>query len=114
MVNIENLTNQEISDEIEDLEEQGFMYWQEWTMDSPRAPDRFELPSGEILDESELIKLARKTKLKMGDKNSIEIHKALRYYDLIMSEQFADERFKYSSFRDDKDISNCMKKYNQN
>ncbi len=108
---MENLeSHSEIIQEIASLEKEGFSYLQEWQMGF-YAPDRFEMPSGIILDEKELATFFNKTKLKFGNKSHLEITKTLRYQELINSEEYDETRLSYPSFIDNADEFNCMRKY---
>ena len=111
MKKLEELTKQEVQKEIGSMETMGFQYLQQWQMEFG-TPDRFKLPSGFILDETELTTFFQKTKPQIGNKKHLEIINALRYYELITSEQYTKQRFGYPSFIDKKDEEKCRKKYN--
>ena len=87
---------------IENFEKTGYMFYQAWTMDEPRTPDRIKIPSGEIMSIDEL------ENLEFGE---VEKRNALEYYYLLRQLPI-DKRDHYDSFIDNTDIENCMVKYN--
>jgi len=94
------------------FERLGFDFLPDWTMDEPRTPERILMPSGRIMDLSEIQKNSQITEF--GNRDQIECMEALEFYGLVR-DLSADERYsRYNaSFIDDQDVQRCVAKYSK-
>lgn len=97
--------------DLEYYEKIGFDFYQAWTMDNPRVPDRIKMPSGRIMDINEIDKSLEK--LEFGNLEQIEGIRALEFYGLVRELVVNERQERYpTSFQDNEDMKECGRKYN--
>lgn len=106
-----NISEKELFYEINLFEIKGFQYLQEWRINNPITPNRFQLPSGKILDEDELLSFFNIIRPEFGNLEHIEIRNCLRYYNLINSPLYNGMSKGYCSFLNAPDEFDCLRKY---
>lgn len=98
-----------IEKQLEWFEKKGFLFLPAWTMDSPITPDRIKFPSGNIFDMAEIYGYLANTSETIKEK---DYSQASEYYTLIRELDVKERHETYTfSFMDEKDISDCARKY---
>ncbi len=107
---------------INHYEKKGYQFLSDWNSgkllirkpeDEPYIPERICLPSGRILDETEL--LAELVSSKVGSKKRGELEDAFYYYNALLHEDMGTKRHDYaSSFLDEEDEQRTTEKYSKN
>jgi hypothetical protein len=105
------MKREEILEQLEKYEKQGFDFFPAWTMDKPITPDRVKIPLGNIFDIREMESLIR-IKPSFGDRRHLQIAEGINFYNLLR-ELSADERYsRYSeSFDGAGDLEWCRIRY---
>lgn len=98
-----------MEDKLKKLEDEGYDFLLDWTMDDPIVPERVMTPSGLILSIEEIEEALGTTN---SDHIKGELKRAIEFYDLVMGLGADQRTSRYpASFVGKDDLENCKGRY---